>query len=107
MVLEVCGGKGGISMECRKAGVFCGPVIEIADGFDLLCGDLFMLLMRLCLAGRVWLAVLEPPCTTFSLARKPGLRDSRSPEGYNVGEPKTHAGNLLGLLCCILCLCQW
>ena len=107
VVLEVCGGKGGISGACRKASIYCGPVIELADGFDLLSGSLFFLLLRLCLAGRVWLAVLEPPCTTFSLARKPGLRDSNTPEGYDVCEAKTHAGNLMGLLCCILCLCQW
>ena len=101
------GGSGGFSGACRKASIYCGPVIELADGFDVLSGSLFFLLLRLCLAGRVWLAVLEPPCTTFSLARKPGLRDSNTPEGYDVCEAINHAGNLMGLLCCTFCLFQW
>ena len=51
--------------------------------------------------------VLEPPCATFSLARRPALRNSDQPEGFNAEDFKTNEGNYFGLACCILCLSQW
>ena len=36
VVIEICGGKGGITSSCRKRGIYCGPVIEVQDGWDLL-----------------------------------------------------------------------
>ena len=51
--------------------------------------------------------ILEPPCTTFSLARRPALRNSHEPEGFDAEGLKTNEGNIFGLLCCILCLAQW
>ena len=106
VVLEVCGGSGGISRACEKRGIRRGPVIELKTGFDLFDEALFMWVLRMCLSGRVWLLIVEPPCTTFSLARHPPLRDSRSPEGYDPAERLTHAGNMLGLFCAILGLAQ-
>ena len=107
VVIEICGGKGGITSSCRKKGVYCGPVIEIQDGWDLLDPNLFLWLLRLSLAGRVWLMVLEPPCTTFSLARRPALRNSHEPEGFDAEVFKTNEGNNFGLICCMLCIAQW
>ena len=68
---------------------------------------LFEWLMRLALWGRIWLMGLEPPCTSFSLARKPQMRDSDFPEGYFPADQKTNDGNLIALLCELLCLAQW
>ena len=107
MVLEVCGGAGGISQACGKRNIRCGPVIEIKNGLDFLDESLFIWLLRLSLAGRIWLAVLEPPCTTFSLARHPVLRTSFFPEGIDSAERKTHDGNMFALLCLLLALTQW
>ena len=80
-VLEVCGGCGGISKYTRRYGLRTGPVLEIKKGWDLFAGGVFMWLFRMCLAGRIWLLVLEPPCTTFSIARCPKLRTIAEAEG--------------------------
>ena len=57
--------------------------------------------------SRVWLMVREPPCTTFSVARRPALRNADKPEAFNVEDFKTNEGNLFGLACYILALAQW
>ena len=43
VVLEVCGGAGGISQACGKRNIRCGPVIEIKNGLDFLDEALFYL----------------------------------------------------------------
>ena len=77
-VLEVCGGCGGITKWCNRLGLVTGPVIELKQGWDLFEEGLFLWLFCLALAGRIWLLILEPPCTTFSIARCPKLRSRRS-----------------------------
>ena len=105
-VIEICGGKGGITKHCSNRGISCGPIIEIQRGWNLLEDGLFDWLLRLSLAGRVWLTVLEPPCTSFSLARKPGVRDMDFPEGYYPEDETTLLGTILGMLCMVLALAQ-
>ena len=107
VVVEVCGGEGGITSRCLKRQIVCGPIIEIKNGWDLLDPILFLWLLRLSLAGRIWFMMLEPPCTTFSLARHPSLRNADVPEGHDSLDFKTNEGNLFGLTCGILCLAQW
>ena len=104
VVLEVCGGAGGINKVCDSKRITRGPVVELKSGFDLLDEDIFIWLLRLALAGIIWLLVLEPPCTTFSLARRPPLRGSRHPEGYDLAERLTHIGNLLEIMCALFAL---
>ena len=79
-------------------------MIELKCGWDLFKPGLFEWLVALALAGRVWLMTLEPPCTTFSLARKPGLRDMDQAEGYDAADLLTNAGNVIGIMCvCFAC----
>ena len=67
----------------------------------------FLWLLRMALAWRFWLLVLEPPCTTCSLARHPKLRDTLHAEGHNPCEFETLQGNLFGIMCAILGIAQW
>ena len=60
-VMEICGGCGGISKYTRRFGLRTGPVLEIKKGWDLFAGGVFMWLFRMCMAGRIWLLILEPP----------------------------------------------
>ena len=55
VVVEVCGGMGGITKACARRGMRCGPVIELAPGYDVFDAGLFERLMRLALCGRIWL----------------------------------------------------
>ena len=41
--------------------------------------------------------MVEPVCTTFSILRRPSLRDRFHPLGYNPQEPQTQMGNCLAL----------
>ena len=106
-VMEVCGGVGGISKYASAFGLRTGPVLELKKGWDLFEGGLFMWLFRMCLAGRIWLLVLEPPCTTFSIARCPKLRSILEAEGFNGVEFETLQGNLFCIMCTLLALAQW
>ena len=107
VVVEVCGGMGGITKACTRRGVRCGPVVELALGYDVFDAGLFEGLLRLALFGRIWLMCLEPPCTSFSLARKPQMRYSGFPEGYYPADQKMNDGIMCSLLCALLCLAQW
>ena len=39
--------------------------------------------------------MIEPPCATFSIVRRPPLRDALHPFGFDPKEEKTHDGNVL------------
>ncbi len=39
---------------------------------------------------------VEPPCTTFSIMRRPALRDKYRPYGYDPSDPQTNDGNTFG-----------
>lgn len=43
---------------------------------------------------------LCPPCTTFSIMRRPPLRDADHPWGFNVNDPQTRTGTLLANRAC-------
>ena len=64
----------------------------------MLCrGSAYLLSHRLILG-----IMVEPPCTTFSIIRRPALRSRDAPYGYNPAEEKTHVGNVLGCRACQL-----
>ena len=46
-------------------------------------------------SGRVLAFMCEPPCTTFSIMRRPPLRSRLCPFGFRPRENQTHNGNLL------------
>ena len=46
-------------------------------------------------SGRVLAFMCEPPCTTFSIMRRPPLRSRLCPFGFRPKENQTHNGNLL------------
>ena len=106
-VLEVCGGCGGITKWCSRYGLSVGPVIELKRRWNMFEDGMFHWLFRLALAGRVWLLVLEPPCTTFSIARSPKLRSSSEAEGFEPIEYETLKGNLFSMMCTLLALAQY
>ena len=82
-------------------------MIELKKGWDLFEGGMFMWLLRMSLCGRIWLLVLEPPCTTFSIARCPKLRSKGEPEGFDPVEYETLQGNIFLVMCTLLAIAQW
>ena len=106
-VLEVLGGCGGITKWASRYGLSVGPVIELKQGWNLSEDGLFMWLFRLALAGRIWLLILEPPCTTCSIARSPKVRSVGQAEGFDPIEFETLQGNLFFMMCTVLALAQY
>jgi len=101
-LLELYGGEAGITKAAARMGLVVGPVLELKRGFDAEGTKIFLWLLWMVLSGRIWVLIWEPPCTTASLARKPGLRDTTRPMGFNPFEAKTMVGTFHVLMA--LCL---
>ena len=99
--IEVCGGWGGIGKYFAQAG-YTVVNIELTLGWDMLDATVLRWLLHVTISGRVRFLFLEPPCTTCSLARKPGLRDSHSPLGFDLTCPITNTGTFFGAACLYL-----
>ena len=103
--LEVCCGRDApLSRACAAAGLRVGPRVDRArNGFwNLLDDGVFGWLLDVVTAGRVFFLFAAPPCTTFSVARRPALRDLDHPYGFNPEEAKTKEGARLFLRCLAL-----
>ena len=109
-VLDVCCGPSApFTLACRDLDLLAGPRIDKQRNsfWDILDDGFFSWLMQLVAAGRVLYLHVGPPCTTFSLARKPALRSKRVPYGFDAKEPKTVEGNRLFLRCLTLLRLQF
>ena len=103
--MEVCGGWGGIGCYMAKGG-FSVVNIELKLGWNFLDVQVFRWLTHVVNSGRVRFLFRVPPCTTCSLARKPGLRDSRIPWGFDLLCHITKSGTMFGIACLVLALLQ-
>jgi hypothetical protein len=106
--IEVCcGPRHPLSDAMARAGLRVGPHIDVLlhPMWDLACPRLLEWLIFLISHDRVWYVHLAPPCTTFSIARKPALRSAALPAGFRRSEPRTRAGNLALLRCAALASC--
>ena len=98
--LDIFGGTEGVSRAIRRRGFACKS-FDIAQGAG---GDLSrpVVVKRICRLLRSQQCrgmVLAPPCTTFSIARRPALRSMAQPWGKdNLSEKEQaqlHAANVL------------
>ena len=103
--IEICGGWGGIGRYMSEVG-YTVVNVELKLGWDFLDMQVFNWLVHVVISGRVRFLFLEPPCTTCSLARKPGLRDSRTPWGFDLSCHITNTGTFFGVACLVLALLQ-
>ena len=97
--IEVFAGSSRISAALSELGVNVGPPLDISisEEYDLSQVHVLSWLYHLIEEGRLLAIALEPPCTTFSIMRRPALRSKRVPLGFNTRDPKTRLGNLLFL----------
>ena len=82
--LELYAGCKRMSAAWARKGFSVLPPVELKDGLDLRDGELCFGLMRLIRRGGVRFLWWAPPCTTFSLARTPKLRNLQLPWGYDI-----------------------
>ena len=95
--LELFSGASKITMCLGALGVSTGVPIELSlsEEFNLkwphLISWVFYLISNRLIKG----LMVEPPCTTFSIMRRPALRDRDFPFGFDVEDPQTIDGNIL------------
>jgi hypothetical protein len=92
--VELFAGTAGISHACAALNLIVLP-IEFTLVWDLKSLTLFRWLCHLAKFHRIRGLWWGPPCTTFSLARHPPLRNTLVPAGFDVLDEATVLGNLL------------
>ena len=95
--IEIFAGSSRISKSLQELGVVVGPPLGISfsEEYDLTKLHVLSWIYHLIESGRLCGIALEPPCTTFSIMRRPALRSRRCPFGFDVADPKTLLGNVL------------
>ena len=97
--LEVFAGSSRISAALSKLGVVVGPPIDISfsEEFDLTKLHVLSWIFYLLESGKLLAIAVEPPCTTFSIMRRPALRSRLVLYGFDPCDAHTKVGNLLFL----------
>ena len=95
--IEVFAGAAEITKVMASLGVVVGPPIDLSISEEHNLAFLHVLEWLSCLVadGRVSAFHLSPPCTTFSIMRRPRLRSAACPFGFDTSDPQTAMGTLL------------
>ena len=95
--IEIFAGAARVTRCLEALGIVCGPPIDLSKSEEYNMKEVFMLewLFHLIERGSLRAFMLEPPCTTFSIMRRPALRDRLFPFGFDPCDPQTHDGNVL------------
>lgn len=95
--IEVFAGSSRISDALASFGLVIGPPVDLTHSpeYNMEWVHLISWLTFLVASGRVLAFMCEPPCTTFSIMRRPPLRSRLCPFGFRPRENQTHNGNLL------------
>ena len=95
--IEVFAGSAKITKALDLLGVAVGPPLELSrsEEYNLQYLHLISWLTHLLMEGRLLAFMCEPPCTTFSIMRRPALRDAMHPYGFDPSDPQTATGNVL------------
>ena len=95
--IEVFAGAAVVTAALSSLGMVCGGFLELSDSeeFNLKYVHLLEWLSYMLLAGHLDSCMVEPPCTTFSIMRRPSLRSKSRPFGHDPSHYQTKDGNFL------------
>ena len=95
--IEVFSGASGITRLVESWGFSVGPCIDLSESeeYDLRYLHVVSWLTHLCASEQIKGFMLEPPCTTFSIMRRPQLRSLEQPFGFDPTDDATALGTLL------------
>eukprot|EP00438_Fugacium_kawagutii_P005252 Skav228634 [mRNA] locus=scaffold204:32195:36586:+ [translate_table: standard] len=95
--IEVYSGASGVTANIASFGFSVGPCIDLSESeeYNLEYVHVASWLCHLCSEGFLKGFMLEPPCTTFSIMRRPQLRSLQEPFGFDPKDPATALGTLL------------
>ena len=97
--IEVFAGAAKVTHFMRLRGFVCCQPIDLSNSSEHDLSDVRVMewIAYLITNRRVKAFMVEPPCTTFSIMRRPALRSADEPYGFFPHEEKTHVGNVLSL----------
>jgi hypothetical protein len=96
--IEVFSGASLVSKIVAEHGFVVGPPLDIgiSEEYNLEHLHVMSWLTHMLAAKRLKALLTSPPCTTFSIMRRPRLRSPEQPFGFDPGDPQTALGNQLG-----------
>ena len=97
--IEVFAGAAKISDCLLSLGIQVGPALDIGESpeYNMKMVHMIEWLTHLVRERRLLAFFLGPPCTTFSIMRRPRLRDPTQPYGYRPIGEQAMTGNTLAL----------
>ena len=100
--IEVYAGAAKVTSFVAGLGIATGPPIELSfsEEYDLRYCHVLAWLTYLVTERLVLAILLEPPCTTYSIIRRPALRSRSVPFGFDPSNPQTQVGNQLAGRAC-------
>ena len=95
--IEVYSGASLVSHYVGSFGHVVGPPLDLSSSEELNLSYIHVLSWLVHMLEQGWLLafMVEPPCTTFTIMRRPPLRSKRLPYGFRPREAKTQTGNQL------------
>ena len=97
--IEVFAGAALVTSAMAARGHSVCPPIELTDSeeYNMEAAHVMAWLSYLITEKLIESFMVEPPCTTFSIMRRPALRGFDAPYGYDDSDPQTLTGNCLAL----------
>ena len=96
--IEIFAGAATVTAHMSALGFSVGCPIDLSHDPELDMTHVHVLdwILHLVVNRYVRSVMVEPPCTTFSIMRKPPLRSKYYPFGFEPNDPQTLTGTLLG-----------
>eukprot|EP00434_Breviolum_minutum_P038829 symbB.v1.2.034454.t5/scaffold4448.1/size41344/4 len=100
--VEVYAGAAKVTKHMVGLGFSACPPLDLSysEEYDLRYNHVLAWLTYLVSERLVLAIMLEPPCTTYSIIRRPALRSKDVPFGFRPDEEKTKVGNQLAARAC-------
>ena len=95
--IEIFSGASTVSAAMSALGFVVGPPVDLSinDQYNMEWVHVVSWITFMLAAKRLWSVMCEPPCTSFSLMRRPALRSRWCPYGFDTSNRQTFLGNLL------------
>ena len=96
--VEIFAGSGKVSRYAEQLGLVVSPPIDLSASkeYNMEWCHVMRWLSHLIVNQYICGFMIEPPCTTFSIMRRPALRTFELPFGLDPLEDQTRLGNVLG-----------
>ena len=96
--VEIFAGSGKVTRFASQLGLVVCPPIDLSASkeYNLEWSHVMRWLSHLIVQQYICAFMIEPPCTTFSIMRRPALRTFEYPFGLDPTDEQTRVGNVLG-----------